>query len=597
MAGKIPAGFEWARAGRIAMLVRADCRDWLVPLLLAAARGEPAGEVRALSGGRGGATVVRRRGHEVVLRPYRRGGLAARLVRDRYFGWRPRPLRELCLLEQLRRRGVPVAEPLGGCVRRVGIGYRGWIVTRYVPEARTLWEWAASGAADGERAAVWRGVGAAIRRLHAAGARHPDLNLHNILLSSQAGALQVSFIDFDRPRFSGLLRGPAADVQRLRRSARKLDPAGRHITNGDLEQLRTAYDDEGECGTGVNAERALRMEGRPTPVPARCILIVLHGAIGDVTLALPLANRLRRGYPQARIVWAVEPTAAPLLLHHGAVDEVLIFDRPRGVAAFVRFLRRVRALRPELTLDLQRHLKSGIVSRVSGAPVRLGFHRRNAREGNWLFNTHTLAPMPHLTPKLRQFLRFADWLGVEEVPISFGLRLTADEERGVADLLAGVPAPFVVAFVGATWKSRLWFPERTAAVIDALAARKVGIVLVGGPDDVELGAAVAGKTQAPLRNLIGRITLRDLIGIFARARAAFGPDTGPMHIAAAVGTRVISLWGATSPARSAPWGNEARAIAGTAACSPCYSRRCPIGRLCMQSITVEAVLSQIIAAL
>ncbi len=596
MAGNIPAGFEWARAGRIAMLVRADCRDWLAPLLLAAARGEPAGEVRALSGGRGGAMVVRRQGHEVVLRPYRRGGLAARLLRDRYFGWWPRPLRELCLLEQLRRRGVPVADPLGGCVRRAGASYRGWIVTRYVPEARTLWEWAASGAVDGERAGVWRAVGAAIRCLHAAGARHPDLNLHNILLAAEAGALQVAFIDFDRPRFAGSFGGPAADVQRLRRSARKLDPEGRHITSSDLEQLQTAYDAEGERVTRVKEESASRTEGRPTPIPASRILIVLHGAIGDVTLALPLANRLRRGYPQARIVWAVEPIAAPLLLHHGAVDEVLIFDRPRGVPAFVRFLRQVRALRPELTLDLQRHLKSGIVSRVSGAPVRLGFHRRNAREGNWLFNTHTLAPMPHLTPKLRQFLRFADWLGVEDVPISFGLRPTADEERRAGHLLAGVPAPFVVAFVGATWESRRWFPERTAAVVDALAARKVGIVLVGGPDDVEFGAAVASQTQAPLRNLVGRITLRDLIGIFARARAAFGPDTGPMHIAAAVGTPVISLWGATSPTRSAPWGNEVRAIAGTAACSPCYLRRCPIGRLCMQSITVEAVVAQIAAA-
>ena len=331
-------------------------------------------------------------------------------------------------------------------------------------------------------------------------------------------------------------------------------------------------------------------------VPACRILIVLHGAIGDVTLALPLANRLRRGYPGALIVWAVEPAAAPLLLHHAAVDEVLVFDRPRGVPAFLRFLRQVRALHPDLVLDLQRHLKSGIVSRASGAPLRLGFHRRNAREGNWLFNTHRLDPMPHLSPKLRQFLRFADWLGVEEAPITFGLRLAGAEEQRVDELLAGVTSPFVVAFVGASWESKLWFPEHTAAVAERLAAQGLGLVLVGGPGDARFADAVVTAARTPILNLVARTALRDLIGIFGRARAAFGPDTGPMHIAAAVGTPVISLWGATSPARSAPWDNEARVIAGAAECSPCYLRRCPIGRVCMQSISVEAVVAKIAAA-
>ncbi|MGD0947115.1 MAG: glycosyltransferase family 9 protein [Candidatus Binatia bacterium] len=333
------------------------------------------------------------------------------------------------------------------------------------------------------------------------------------------------------------------------------------------------------------------------PVVARRILIVLLGSIGDVTLALPLVNRLRRGYPQAHIIWAVEPLSAPLLVHHPAVDETLMFDRPHGVPAFLRFLRQVRAARADLTLDLQRHLKSGIVSRASNAPLRLGFHRRNAREGNWLFNTHRLDPMPHLTPKLQQFLRFADWLGVEEVPVTFELRVTDAEERRVQELLAGVPAPFVAAIVGASWESKLWFPDRMAAVSDALTGRGVGVVLLGGSADAQFARAVVAAARMPVLNLTGRISLRHVIGILQRARAAFGPDTGPMHIAAAVGTPVISLWGATSPVRSAPWGSESRVITGTAVCSPCYRRHCPIERLCMQSISVEAVVASVAAAL
>ncbi|MFN8627247.1 MAG: glycosyltransferase family 9 protein [Candidatus Binatia bacterium] len=331
--------------------------------------------------------------------------------------------------------------------------------------------------------------------------------------------------------------------------------------------------------------------------PAQRILIVLLGAIGDVTLALPLLTRLRQGYPRARIVWAVEPAAAPLLQHHPALDAVVLFERARGVSASPDFLRRVRAERPDLTLDLQRHLKSGIVSRVSGAPVRVGFHRRNGREGNWLFNTHTLPPMPRFSPKLRQFLGFAEWLGLDDVPISFGLRLTETEERRVDELLRGMPPPFVVGVVGASWESKRWFVERTAAVADALAARGVGAVLVGGQADTAFADGVVARAHTAVRDLTGKVTLRELIGIFRRARAAFGPDTGPMHIAAAAGTRVVSLWGATSAARSAPWCNENGVIAGSAPCSPCYVRRCPIGRLCMESIAVEAVVAKLVEAL
>jgi lipopolysaccharide heptosyltransferase II len=329
-------------------------------------------------------------------------------------------------------------------------------------------------------------------------------------------------------------------------------------------------------------------------VTADRILIVLLGAIGDVARALPLLQRLRRGYPQARITWAVEPAAAALVAGHPALNEVLVFDRPHGTPAFLRFLRQLRAQRPDLTLDLQRHLKSGVMSRASGAPVRLGFHRRNSREGNWLFNTHSVPPMAHFSSKLRQFLTFADWLAIEETAVTFGLQLSAIETQRVDALLAEVHPPFVAAFVGSSCESRLWFPERTAAVADALAAHGVGTVLVGGSGDIAFADAVAQGAQAPVTNLAGRTTLRDLIGIFQRARAAFGPDSGPMHIAAAVGTPVVSLWGATSAARSAPWDSEAGVINGEAPCSPCYLKRCPIGRICMQHISVEAVLENIV---
>jgi ADP-heptose:LPS heptosyltransferase len=117
------------------------------------------------------------------------------------------------------------------------------------------------------------------------------------------------------------------------------------------------------------------------------------------------------------------------------------------------------------------------------------------------------------------------------------------------------------------------------------------IVLVGGPGEQTFAQEVSQMLGGAVVNVTGRTNLRDLIGIFSRARLALGPDSGPMHIAAATGTPVVSLWGATSPARSAPWGSEAFVVRGSAACSPCYVRRCRIGRLCMQRITPEQVLA------
>jgi lipopolysaccharide heptosyltransferase II len=329
----------------------------------------------------------------------------------------------------------------------------------------------------------------------------------------------------------------------------------------------------------------------PTPIAPQRILIVLLGAIGDVTRALPLLTRLRHAYPAAHIAWAIEPAAAPLLDHHPALNEVLLYRRTRGLLAFMPFLRAIRRRRFDLVLDLQRHAKSGLVSWWSGAPLRLGFHRQNSKEGNWLFNTHTIAPVPDFSLKLRQYLAFAETLGLSDDSVHFDLRLRAEEEQQVETLLGDTARPFAAFFLGSRWPSRFWFPQATAAVARALQQDYgMGIVLLGGQGEATFAQEVSDAVGGTLTNLSGRTSLRDLIGIFARARLALGPDSGPMHIAAATGTPVISLWGATSPIRSAPWDSEEFVLCGSAACSPCYTRRCPIGRVCMQRITPEQVM-------
>jgi lipopolysaccharide heptosyltransferase II len=332
-------------------------------------------------------------------------------------------------------------------------------------------------------------------------------------------------------------------------------------------------------------------------VPATRILIVLLGAIGDVARALPLAACVRAGYPDAHVAWAVEPAAAPLLDGHPAVDERIVFERAGGARAFWSFLRRVRGVRFDLVLDLQRHLKSGVVSAASGAPVRVGFHRRNAKELNWLFNTHTIEHVDGRGWKIDHYLRFAAWLELPEIAPTFGIRLRADEEACVAALVGTRPRPYAALVLASTWESRLWFPEGFAALADGLDAMGLDSVLVGGGDARDIaGATMAAARCAPL-DLTGRTSLREAYGLLAGARVAIAPDCGPMHLAAAAGTPVVSLWGATTPARSAPFGSEHLVVVGRVPCTPCYRRRCPIGRQCMQAITPARVLAQVTRAL
>lgn len=338
--------------------------------------------------------------------------------------------------------------------------------------------------------------------------------------------------------------------------------------------------------------------------PPRRILIVLMGAIGDVVRALPLLGRIRSAWPQVHVAWAIEPKSRPIVEGHPWLDEVIVYERGRPWS-YLAFLARVRAGRFDLVLDLQRHLKSGLVAMASGASERIGFSRDNAKECNQLFATRQIEPQPALKLKLMQYQAFADVLGLAPAPIAFGLKASAAERERALAMLTGAERPMLGVILGSSWPSRLYFPDSLAAAIRLLAkpsAEGPGLfpVLFGAGEDVAFAEQViAHLGDARLLNLAGRTTLRDLVPMLGECAAAFGPDSGPMHIAAAVGCPVVSLWGSTAPQRSAPWGFAEFALAGKIPCHPCYRRCCPIGRECMRRITpaqVAAMVRQTMAA-
>ena len=239
---RIPDGFTLTRRGRLRLLVRAGTPE-LVALLERWAVGNlpPA---RALLGGRGGVGAFQLRPDlTVVLRPFRRGGLVRRLTRAHYIGLQPRPFRELRASEALRAAGVPTPAVLGAAVRwDAPACYVGALATREVPGAINLWHYLQMAPAA-ERGPACAAAAAATRRLHEAGAIHPDLNLQNYLVRRVPAGLEASIIDLDRVRFVPVT-APArrAAFARICRSIRKLDPESAVITLACVEAFRTVVD-------------------------------------------------------------------------------------------------------------------------------------------------------------------------------------------------------------------------------------------------------------------------------------------------------------------------------------------------------------------
>lgn len=321
-------------------------------------------------------------------------------------------------------------------------------------------------------------------------------------------------------------------------------------------------------------------------IAAERIALVKLGALGDVVNSLPFVQRLRAGYPHAEITWIIGPAAHALVAGHPAVDRFLVFDA-RDRTRWRAFLQELRARHFELVIDLQRILKSGVITRASGAQHRLGFDRARCKEGSWLFTNLELAPNPQPGVTLEQYLEFADFLECPPRPPSWELPFTP------------FPAPAdgrprVVVNVGATKPANRWYPDRWARVCEALVSEcGAEVCLSGGPSDRADVDEVARQCAAPLSDHAGKLALRESVGLIRSARLFIGCDTGPMHIAAAVGTPVLALFGAADPARTGPFGAEHVVLTHPVPCSPCRRRHCNVaGHPCMTGLAEERVIER-----
>jgi lipopolysaccharide heptosyltransferase I len=334
----------------------------------------------------------------------------------------------------------------------------------------------------------------------------------------------------------------------------------------------------------------------------RRILFIKPSSLGDIVHALPTLAALRQRFPEAHIAWLVKRQWAELLTRVEGLDRV--WPVGPGMAGWLSQVPRLRAERFDLAVDLQGLFRSACMARLAGCPARAGFS--NGREGSPLFYTQRVAvPAPEMHA-VDRYLLVAEALGAARPAVpQFRFNISPADREQVAAVLgrAGVKAgvSWIAMNVSARWPTKRWPAESFASVADRLHQEGAGpVVLVGGPDDRADAQAVKALVKASvMADVTGLTPLGLLPALLQSASLLLTNDSGPMHVAAAVGTPVVALFGPTSPVRTGPYGKQHRVLTHPLPCSPCFSRHCTnaVERECLTGIApsqvVEAVRSQL----
>lgn len=291
------------------------------------------------------------------------------------------------------------------------------------------------------------------------------------------------------------------------------------------------------------------------------LLIVKTSSIGDVIHALPVAQAIKEARPGLTLGWVVRRRCADVLRGCPWLDYVYIVPDKPSLRDLATLRRALRAGHYQCALDMQGLFLSGLLTRLSGAPARIGWDRD--REGNALWLTHPIVPGKASDARgdrheVDALYGFAELFGVSESHSEFVPQpYLAAESRGQAeDWLQSVPCPRIALSVGASRAYKRWPAENWAALADALVERGSGLVFVGDARDAQTIATVKSQMMRPSEttDLSGKTDLRQLASVLAACDLVVSGDSGPVHLAVAVGTPVIALFGATNPIRHGPYG-------------------------------------------
>lgn len=337
------------------------------------------------------------------------------------------------------------------------------------------------------------------------------------------------------------------------------------------------------------------------------ILFIKLSAIGDVVQALPALEAVKQAIPESEIDWVVEEAAAGILEGHPLISRLLVSRRKtwlgmlrnpvtfrEGAAGIGNFLSELRREQYDIAIDFQGLFKSGLVIGLSRARRKIGFAR--SRELSHCFLNERLPAYDLEKHALERYLDVARYLGARDPAATCSLpierELSAVRERLVREVPEG--KRIVVINPMARWVTKLWLEERFAGLADRIMTEKKAVVIfTGSPADREVTERIRKRMAEQALDWTGGTSLKELAALGRIADVFITTDTGPMHLAAAAGGRVVALFGPTAPWRTGPYGTGHAVLRAGVDCSPCFTRTCDQGRRCMTDITIDDVMERL----
>lgn len=336
----------------------------------------------------------------------------------------------------------------------------------------------------------------------------------------------------------------------------------------------------------------------PPPVIPKRILVIRLDRLGDVVLSTPVLQALRQHFPHAFIAMMVRSACRDVLAGNPHLNEVLLYEKEgahRSLRGTIRFARQLRRYEFDTALVLHPSNRSHWIPWLARIPVRIGY----ARKCGWL--------LTYRVPHRKQEGNKHEAVYTLELLCAFGLRppppqllvpVSSEAVQRVEQLLREAsihPTDRLIAVhPSASCVSKRWMPERFAQVADRLVTEHgVRICLVAGGSDAIYANQAAAAMHAPVLNLAGRLSVAELAALLRRCRFLISNDSGPVHVAAAVGTPVVDIFGRNqrglSPTRWGPLGEGHVVLHKEVGCVTCLAHNCDIGFLCLTSLTVEEV--------
>jgi heptosyltransferase I len=357
------------------------------------------------------------------------------------------------------------------------------------------------------------------------------------------------------------------------------------------------------------------------------ILLIKLSAVGDVVHTIPVLNKLRRRYPAAQIDWLVTPPIAELLRHHPAITNVIEFAReewqsPWRLTPFANYARLAASLRAtgyDLVVDMHGQLRTALLTLATGAPVRVGFDRprpevwsasdrefpplarkhawQGAREGSWIAYTHHI-PVPTLdVHAVDRYLNVGPILGLDDGAADFSFPIPAAASARIEQLLRGhgiADTQLLVLAPGTVWETKHWGSGKFAEVARHFMQKGFAATLIGSRRERAVCAEVAQLAPGAV-NFAGETSLSELAALIRRSTICVTNDSGPMHLAVALGRPVASVFGPTDAIWIGPYRRKNAVLQANLPCSPCYLRqlsRCPHGHACMHDVSARAVIER-----